>query len=185
MTQAGSGQLGQRWRHNCAMFNSKLQETIKRATPVGVMGAECRRNVATPRGNHSLSRRAGAQLVVGCSRSAWTALDNATCTVFGSRGTVGGRGRCNSTSAMLLRVLEPRSPVPHFNEIRPPFRRRPFFDRSRSMGYNEFEINNVEKGYCFSTKIYVSMSSFLSKGLSRGRRFGKVRNRRDLYWKGK
>ena len=60
MTQAGSGQLGQRWRHNCAMFNSKLQETIKRATPVGVMGAECRRNVATPRGNHSLSRRAGA-----------------------------------------------------------------------------------------------------------------------------
>lgn len=86
MTQAGSGQLGQRWRHNCAMFNSKLQETIKRATPVGVMGAECRRNVATPRGNHSLSRRAGAQLVVGCSRSAWAALDNTPCTVFGSRG---------------------------------------------------------------------------------------------------
>lgn len=82
----GVRQLGQRWRHNCAMFNSKLQETIKRATPVGVMGAECRRNVATPRGNHSLSRRAGAQLVVGCSRSAWAALDNTPCTVFGSRG---------------------------------------------------------------------------------------------------
>lgn len=85
------GQLGQRWRHNCAMFNSKLQETIKRATPVGVMGAECRRNVATPRGNHSLSRRAGAQLVVGCSRSAWAALDNTPCTAL-ARGD-GGRGR--------------------------------------------------------------------------------------------
>lgn len=91
MTQAGSGQLGQRWRHNCAMFNSKLQETIKRATPVGVMGAECRRNVATPRGNHSLSRRAGAQLVVGCSRSAWAALDNTPCTAL-ARGD-GGRWR--------------------------------------------------------------------------------------------
>lgn len=61
---------------------------------------------------------------------------------------MGGRGRCNSTSAMLLRVLEPRSPVPHFNQIRPPFRRRSFFDRSWG-GYNEFEIEQRREGILF------------------------------------
>lgn len=121
MTQAGSGQLGQRWRHNCAMFNSKLQETIKRATPVGVMGADVtwqrRAEIIHWAGEPAHSSSLDAPGPLG-------PLSITHRVQLWLEGTVGGRGRCNSTSAMLLRVLEPRSPVPHFNEIRPPFRRR-------------------------------------------------------------
>lgn len=101
------------------MFNSKLQETIKRATPVGVMGAECRRNVATAHGNHSLSQRAANSSTADAP--GWPACWITSCKpLAGARwfpATMGGKGRCNSTSAMLLRILEPRTPVAHSNGI--------------------------------------------------------------------
>lgn len=101
------------------MFNSKLQETIKRATPVGVMGAECRRNVATAHGNHSLSQRAANSSTADAPGwpACWITSYKPLAGARWFPATMGGKGRCNSTSAMLLRILEPRTAVTHSNGI--------------------------------------------------------------------